>query len=410
MLLQLLTLDKRLTQTLHDLLLFHRQLIWALFFHSRKIHILHVIFLPVDRYRLFLIIDMIQKQPVVHVKFRPAHDQLSFQLELKNGDRLVHFHIQTQILRIVLGIIFDGKSIAVRVFIDFYRKSGKRYQIDAITLFQRIEISIPCRHSDNIGNAGEMSARSPHPYDIVIAPLYIDRMIVHQRIHNNIWSRSPVINIPDDMQMIDNQVLYQVAERRNKFRCPADPDDRMDDFIIISFFILNFRLRNLYKTVQRDLIPVLNAALILFPQDDIQFFLRIIDQRCKSFFILIAKGISKFFINLPAHGTGTVLQHMVKLLIFAVNIRDKMLRSFWQAQNRLQINDLRRSRRDRRILLRQTFQISLFQFVHLLPSLSILISIYPLEECPSFRAFFRVRKVRTANRRSSWRSALWRKP
>ena len=242
------------------------------------------------------------------------------------------------------------------------------------------------------------------------------------------------------MQMIDNQVLYQVAERRNKFRCPADPDDRMDDFIIISFFILNFRLfrdqffddigkirrkrfsdfrarifgrnpfRNLYKTVQRDLIPVLNAALILFPQDDIQFFLRIIDQRCKSFFILIAKGISKFFINLPAHGTGTVLQHMVKLLIFAVNIRDKMLRSFWQAQNRLQINDLRRSRRDRRILLRQTFQISLFQFVHLLPSLSILISIYPLEECPSFRAFFRVRKVRTANRRSSWRSALWRKP
>ncbi len=365
MLLQLLAFNKSLTQTLHDLLFFRRQFIRTLLSHGREIDILHVIFLPVDHDRLFLIIDMIQKQPAVHAKFRPAHDQLSLQLELKDGDRLVHLHIQTQIFCIILGIIFDCKNLTIRILIDFHRKRGKRNQIDAVALFQCIKISIPRRHPDDIGNAGKMPARRPHPYDIVVAPLHIDRMVMLQRIHNDMRPRPSVINIPDDMQMVDDQILYQIAECRNKFRRPADSDDRMDDFIIISFFILNFRLfrdqlfddigkirgqrfsdlgtgifgrnpfRNLDKAVQRNLVPVLNTALVLFPQDDIQFFLRIVDQRRKSLFIFVAKGIPELFVNLPAHGTGAVLQHMIELFIFSVDIRNKVFRSFWQAQNRL---------------------------------------------------------------------------
>ena len=37
---------------------------------------------------------LIQQQPVIHVIFRMCQDQLSLQLELNDGDRLVHHHVE----------------------------------------------------------------------------------------------------------------------------------------------------------------------------------------------------------------------------------------------------------------------------------------------------------------------------
>ena len=49
---------------------------------------------------------------------------------------------------------------------------------------------------------------------------------------------------------------------------------------------------------------------------------------------------------------------MVELLIFPVDIRQKMLRSLRQAQNGLQVNYFRGSIRNGGKLLGQTFQVS----------------------------------------------------
>ena len=38
---------------------------------------------------------MFKQQPVLHTKLRPAHDDLSFQLELNDGDGLMHLRVQT---------------------------------------------------------------------------------------------------------------------------------------------------------------------------------------------------------------------------------------------------------------------------------------------------------------------------
>lgn len=53
-------------------------------------------------------------------------------------------------------------------------------------------------------------------------------------------SLASVIDISDDMQVIDDKALNQVAERNNTFRCPADPDNRIDNFVIVKLFVLNF--------------------------------------------------------------------------------------------------------------------------------------------------------------------------
>ena len=63
--------------------------------------------------------------------------------------------------------------------------------------------------TDHICNAAQLSGRCPHPYNIMVSPLDINRMIFQQLIHNKMRSRSSVINITDNMQMIHNQTLDQ---------------------------------------------------------------------------------------------------------------------------------------------------------------------------------------------------------
>ena len=65
-------------------------------------------------------------------------------------------------------------------------------------------------------------------------------MICTQGIHDDMRSLAAVIDIADDMQVVDDKALNQVAERNNTFRCPADPDNRIDNFVVVKLFVLNF--------------------------------------------------------------------------------------------------------------------------------------------------------------------------
>ena len=222
-------------------------------------------------------------------------------------------HVKTQILGVIVCIKLNGKGIAVYILISLHGKGGKRDQIDTVAVLQGIQAAISCCDTDDCRNTGKMSAGSPHPHDIMISPLDIHRMILHQRIHDNMGTRTSVINIPYNMQMIDNQPLDQVAQGNDKVRCPPNPDNSMDDLIVIAFLIGNLclfcdqlfddiseilrqslsylgsgilgshTLGYLYQPVQCDLIPVFNIVFLLHHK--IQLLCRIIDQRGKCFLV-----------------------------------------------------------------------------------------------------------------------------
>ncbi len=100
-------------------------------------------------------------------------DKLSLQFKLQDGNRLVHLHVKAQILGIVVGVILDGKSAAIRVLIGFHGKGGKGYQVDAIAILQGIQIAIARGNPDNRRNTRQMTARRAHPHHVMIAPLDI---------------------------------------------------------------------------------------------------------------------------------------------------------------------------------------------------------------------------------------------
>ena len=54
-------------------------------------------------------------------------------------------------------------------------------------------------------------------------------------------ARTSVINISQHMKMIHNKTLDQFCQGNDKILCPADLNDRIDDGIVICFFVQNFR-------------------------------------------------------------------------------------------------------------------------------------------------------------------------
>ena len=113
---------------------------------------------------------------------------------------------------------------------------------------------------------------------------------------------------------------------------------------------------HLDQTVQLNFIPVFH--MLLGPLYLLCLLFWIINQSSQLLLFPLPKRISKYILDFASHRTGSILQHMGKRLPFPMNVRQKMLGSFRKIQDRLQIDDLCRSRRDRRIQIRQPLQIS----------------------------------------------------
>ena len=163
----------------------------------------------------------------------------------------------------------------------------------------------------------------------MISPLNINRMVRHKLIHNNMWSRTSVIDVSDNMQMTNRQTLNQFTHSYNEFLCPSNSYNRTDNCIIIRFFIRHiiflcdqfldhiskirrkcfsyFRsgiftccsFTHLNQAVQRNLIPVLHILLRFL--NPVHLLFRIINKSSKGLFIPATHSIPEYIINFTAH-------------------------------------------------------------------------------------------------------------
>ena len=129
--------------------------------------------------------------------------------------------------------------------------------------------------------------------------------------------------------MIHDQTLDQFCKRNDKILRTADLNDRIDDGIVICFFVQNFRflcdqffnhigiiygksfsyfgpgifggccLTDFNKTVESDLIPVFHIFFCIF--DKIHLLFRIINKSSKGLFIPATHSIPEYIINFTAH-------------------------------------------------------------------------------------------------------------
>ena len=190
--------------------------------------------------------------------------------------------------------------------------------------------------------------------------------------------------------MIDNETLNQLCYRDDEILCTSDFQDCLNDCLIIRFFVENLQLfgdqllddvavvrrkglahfgagifgRNNFahvdQTVQHDLIPVVNILLLFFLH--LQALSRVIDEGCERTLLGNAERVAEDVIDLLAHCAGTVAEYMGKGLIFAMNIREEVLRPFGKVDDGLQIDDFGRCFFNSRVQFCEIFQIVFFVF------------------------------------------------
>ena len=113
-----------------------------------------------------------------------ALDDLAFHLKLYHRDRLMHFRHQSRIYHVIDILIqnmwFKPGTWVIPVCRG--RKHRKRTQINSITIFQHIKAVITDGDPQHITHTGQVASCRSHPGDIMISPLDIYVMEIHQFI------------------------------------------------------------------------------------------------------------------------------------------------------------------------------------------------------------------------------------
>ena len=196
------------------------------------------------------------------------------------------------------------------------------------------------------------------------------------------------------MQMIHSQLRDQVRERRDQLIRTLDPDDRVDDLLVVGFLVRDvvplgdqllddkcevlcqiapqlpagvFSRRipaHRNEPVEHHLVPVLHLLRRPFFLFQSGLLPRVVDQRGQLPDVIRRERSPENLRHLLPDCAGSVSQHMRKRLILTMDVRDEMLGSFREVECRGQVDDLRRCPRDRRIEFRQPFQISALHRFH----------------------------------------------
>ena len=128
----------------------------------------------------------------------------------------MHLGNQPQSLLVIVTICevhLRCKDCTGIIRIGIHGKRGKRQQVNAIPVFQCRQISVTHRHTDHIGNTGVITRRCSHPKNVMVSPLDIEVMIIAECIHNDMRSRTTVVNISYDVQGINRQPLDKITHR-----------------------------------------------------------------------------------------------------------------------------------------------------------------------------------------------------
>ena len=212
----------------------------------------------------------------------------------------------------------------------------------------------------------------------MVSPLDIHIMELHQLFHNNISPRPPIENIPDNMEIVNRQILNQTAQGYDETVRHLGVDNRSDNLTVVHLFIVviivhmqklidgigKFRrhllahlgtavfrrhlFAYLYKPVEGYPLPVLRIVLLLLKLCNLP--VRIVDQISQLYLILLGNNMSEGFFNLLTYNAGGTAEQMNKSLIFPVQIAEKVLGTLWQSADCHQIYNLTGCRLQCRIL------------------------------------------------------------
>ena len=315
-------------------------------------------------------IDLVKQVAILEVETRVLLDELAFNLELNDGHGLLNLDVQLEVLRRQLRIALKAERHARIVLVRAKRKRCERQDVDAIYVLEHRKVAIACAVSHHMRYAAALAQRGPHPNDVMIAPLYVERMEAHERVHDQMRCRTTVVNVADQMQMVDGEALDDHAHGVNHIFGLARTDNGVDksveiSLLVIGHVVLVHQLFDDEPVISRDDFPhlrtrVFSSRLLAYlRQVDKRFGIprfpivylgkleshlltRVVDERGERLQLFGIQLVAECVFHLHLDRTRAVAQDVHKRLVFTMDVRREHLGPFGKVQDRVQVDDLRR--------------------------------------------------------------------
>ena len=187
-----------------------------------------------------VIVNGAEQGAVFHSPFRVAPVKLTFELELDDGDSLMHLGDETQgfVAQVLSFIRFGQERPAFVACIRLHGKGGEGHHVDAIALFERLRVGVTQRKAQQARHADWAARCRAHPEHVVVAPFDVQVMVVAERVHDEVGAGSPVVYVAEDVELVDGQALDQVAQGDDEVVRAAGRDDRVDDDVEIGLLVV----------------------------------------------------------------------------------------------------------------------------------------------------------------------------
>ena len=204
-------------------------------------------------------------------------------------------------------LYFRHKLFTWVIAVDIHGEGGQLYKVDAVAFFYSSHVGIAKGNAYDVADAGIIAGSRSHPQYVVVAPLYVPRVVTAQCVHDDMGSGTSVVDISEYMELVYHQALYDVTDGNDEVIGRTCGDDGVNDGIDIFAFVLvvgafmqeflndvrevfrkvfpNFRpcvfagyvAANQHKMVNGHVIPVVDVVFVRLDQFELLFW--IVDER-----------------------------------------------------------------------------------------------------------------------------------
>ena len=206
---------------------------------SREVFVPELIFFALDQHRALFVIDAVEHYMIVHQKFGVPFYYLCLELELYYRYGLVHLCPEGAVVlrQAYMVRVAQAEAFAWVRTVCLHCKDGQRTHVYAVAVFYTVEICVLCRNGKHRCYARKRPCRRAHPLDVVIAPLYIDAVVIYERIKDYVGSRAAVKYISYYVQPPYSELLDKLRNVHDERVGLTELYDAAYRFVIVALLV-----------------------------------------------------------------------------------------------------------------------------------------------------------------------------
>ena len=297
-----------------------------------------------------------------------AQDGLALELEQDHGDCLL-----------------DGAHPVVSTVggLGEQRELAQRHPVGSLEDLEGVVVDVV---ADDGGEARGGPGRRPHPDDVVVAPLQVDGVVLHEPVADLVRVGPAVEEVAHHVQVVDGEALHEACEGDDEVVRAARVDDRVDDAAVVALAAVPLAgggveelvddvgvlgrhglahlgagvgvgevARQPHEPHEGDRVPLVGGDALL--AQAAQLAVRVVDERAEVGLLGARELEPEGVCDALAYDARAVAEDVLEGVVLAVDVRDEVLGPLGQVEDGLEVDDLGVGGADGRELLREQLEV-----------------------------------------------------